>query len=368
MAAKFRRRATWQTLRKDDIKLPQLLAEFLEYHEALNDSPKTVRWYADIVTAVLRFIGPDPCLGEFTLPRIRAYQSHLRKRTKPNGEPLSDKTLQDHARVIRIFLGWLLREEYLEDDFIDRVELPKVGKKQLEILTEDEIAQLFSCLSPDLDITCRNRAICSLMVDCGLRVGEVARLNLNDVSFEESTIKVLGKGRREDVVPFGAATGRTLRRYVQHFRVHLARENERALFVSQFGGRLVLEGIKSMVDRLAVESGIERLHPHLLRHTAATRLLINGCDVHTVQRIMRHRHISTTTAYLHLLSADLQDKMRAYSPLDTIAIRIEPGSLLGTNRGRKVHDHQTATVRARTAAHSGGSVARARYSSERVAP
>lgn len=320
MAAKFRRRTTWQTLRKEEIKLSQLLAEFLEYHEALNHSPKTVRWYADIITAVSRFIGQDPTLGDLTLPRIRAYQSHLRKRTKPTGEPLSDKTLQDHARAIRIFLGWLLREEYIEDDFIDRVELPRVGKKQLEILTEDEIAQLFSCMSPDLDIECRNRAICSLMVDCGLRLGEVARLNVNDISFEESTVKVLGKGRREDIVPFGAATGRTLRRYVQHFRPYLAQENEPALFVTPFGSRLLADSIKSMMVRLAVESGIERLHPHLLRHTAATRLLMNGCDLHTVQRILRHRHISTTTAYLHLLSADLQDKMRAYSPLDTLSI------------------------------------------------
>ncbi|MEX2390117.1 MAG: tyrosine-type recombinase/integrase [Dehalococcoidia bacterium] len=307
-------------MHKDDIKLTELLAEFLEYHEALNHSPKTVRWYSDIITALCRFIGPDPDLGELTLPQIRAYQSHLRKRPKPNGDPLSDRTLQDHARVIRIFLRWLVREEYLQEDFAARVELPKVGRKHLEILTEEEIAQLFSYLSPDLDIPCRNRAICSLMVDCGLRVGEVARLNLSDVSFEDSTVKVLGKGRREDVVPFGAATGRTLRRYVQHFRLYLARESEPALFVSQYGGRLVLEGIKSMIDRLAIESGIERLHPHLLRHTAATRLLMNGCDLHTVQRILRHRHISTTTAYLHLLSADLQDKMRAYSPLDTLAL------------------------------------------------
>jgi site-specific recombinase XerD len=334
MAAKSRRRrATWQTVHKNDIKLSELLAEFLEYHEALNHSPKTVRWYSDIIAALYRFLGPDPCLGELTLPRIRAYQSHLRKRTKPNGEPLSDKTLQDHARVIRIFLNWLLREEYLQEDFASRVDLPKVGKKQLEILTEEEIARLFSHLSPDLDITCRNRAICSLMVDCGLRIGEVARLDLNDVSFEDSTVKVLGKGRREDVVPFGDATARTLRRYVQHFRLYLARDTEPALFVSQFGGRLVLESIKSMFDRLAVESGIERLHPHLLRHTAATRLLMNGCDLHTVQRILRHRHISTTTAYLHLLSADLQDKMRAYSPLDTLWNR---GSGTDNQTGRPV--------------------------------
>jgi site-specific recombinase XerD len=277
-----------------------------------------VRWYSDIIRALISFIGPDPTLGDLTIQQARAYQSHLRGRSKPNGEPLSDKTLQDHARVIRIFLNWLLREEYLQEDLASRVELPKVGKKQLEILTEEEIEQLFAQLSPDLDITCRNRAICSLMVDCGLRVSEVGNLDIDDISFEDNTVKVLGKGRREDIVPFGSATSRTLQRYVQHFRHYLANSDEPGLFVSQFGGRLAVESIKTMIDRLAETSGIERLHPHLLRHTAATRLLANGCDLHTVQRILRHRHISTTTNYLHLLNADLQDKMRAFSPLDTV--------------------------------------------------
>jgi site-specific recombinase XerD len=164
---------------------------------------------------------------------------------------------------------------------------------------------------------------------------------MKDLSFDDNTVKVLGKGRREDVVPFGSATGRTLRRYVQHFRPYLANQDEPALFVNQFGSRLTSEGIKSFFQRLAEDTGIERLHPHLLRHTAATRLLANGCDLHTVQRILRHRHISTTTVYLHLLNEDLQDKMRAFSPLDTVW-RNERDSRRPTDFRREVRKRTTS--------------------------
>jgi site-specific recombinase XerD len=144
------------------------------------------------------------------------------------------------------------------------------------------------------DRGCRNAAIVCLMADSGLRLSEVAGLDVDLVDMGEGQLRVLGKGRREAWVPFGAFTAKVLRRYLQHFRPHIANGTS-ALFVNQFGGRLGVEGIKSMIQRLRDESGISRLHPHLLRHTAATRLLANGCDLHTVQRVLRHKNVTTTT-------------------------------------------------------------------------
>ena len=307
---------------KSGIPLRDVVSEYLQYHDGLNHSPATTRWYADILLALNRFLGEEATLGDLTVPRLRAYQSHLRSRSRrPDDErPLSDETLHGHARGIRTFLSWLHREGYLDEDLARRIDLPRVGTKQLEVLTEEEIARLFQHLPLGDDQGCRNAAIVALMVDCGLRLSEVAGLDVDDVDLEDGLVRVLGKGRRQELVPFGSFTRTVLRRWIQHYRRFFA-DGTPELFPSPYGGRLTAEGIKSMVQRLAERCGIERLHPHLLRHTAATRLLANGCDLHTVQRILRHRQIETTTRYLHLLHSDVQEKMRTFSPMDRLQRR-----------------------------------------------
>lgn len=322
MAAQPRRRkVTWPKMNKDDIPLRNVIGEYLQYHDGLNHSPKTVRWYSDILFALDAFLGGKAKLANLTVPHLRAYQSHLRARRLDDGRPLSDESLHDHARGIRTFLSWLHREGYLDEDLARRIDLPRVGRKELEVLTEEELTRLFQHLPLGDDQGCRNAAVVALMVDCGLRLSEVAGLDADDVDLEEGLVRVLGKGRRQEQVPFGSFTRTVLRRWVQHYRPYFA-DGTPELFPSPYGGRLSAEGIKSMVQRLAERSGVERLHPHLLRHTAATRLLANGCDLHTVQRILRHRNVATTTRYLHLLHSDVQEKMRTFSPMDRLQRRV----------------------------------------------
>ena len=320
MTAQPRRKVTWQTVKKQEIKLSAVIEEYLQYHDGLNHSPKTIRWYADILGALNSFLGDAATIGDVAVPRLRAYQSHLRARRKPDGRPLSDESLHDYVRGIKAFLAWLRREGYVEEDLDGRIDLPRVGKKELRVLSDEELGVLFRGLPMGDDQGCRNLGIVCLMVDSGLRLSEVSKLDVDDLFLNEGLVRVQGKGRREEKVPFGASTGKALRRYTQHFRPHIANGTE-ALFVTPFGGRLSTEAIKSMIQRLAERTGIERLHPHLLRHTAATRLLANGCDLHTVQRILRHRNVTTTTRYLHLLNSDMQRKMRAFSPLDSLQQR-----------------------------------------------
>jgi site-specific recombinase XerD len=333
MARHVRHKVSWHKLNKDDIPLRGVIDEYLQYHDALNHSPKTVRWYSDILLALNAFLGANALLGELTVQRVRAYQSHLRARRKSNERPLSDETLHDHVRAVKAFLFWLQNEGYLAEDIAARIDLPRVGKKDLEVLTDEELARLFQHLPLTDDRNCRNAAVVSLMADCGLRLSEVAGLELDDVRLDEGLVRVLGKGRREEWVPFGAFTGKVLSRYVQHFRPHIA-NGTAALFVNQFGEPLGVEAIKSMFQRLAERTGLERLHPHLLRHTAATRLLSNGCDLHTVQRILRHRSVTTTTRYLHLLNSDVREKMRTFSPMDRLEQRRQNTPLAGVKGGR----------------------------------
>jgi len=114
-AQRKRRKVTWPAMNKDDIPLRNVIGEYLQYHDGLNHSPKTVRWYSDILFALNAFLGRKAHLADLTVPRMRAYQSHLRSRRLDDGRSLSDESLHDHARGIRTFLSWLHREGYLEE-------------------------------------------------------------------------------------------------------------------------------------------------------------------------------------------------------------------------------------------------------------
>lgn len=309
-----RRRKRWQDVDKRDIPVAKLVRSFLMYQEDRNHSPKTVRWYQDMLRRFTEFLGEDMRLRDLTLEGIRDYQRSRRELG------LSKFTLHAYTRTLKTFLRWMEREGYLDEDVSSKVDLPKVPKYQdvvVDVLNDEEIRRLLSNLEPTTDVGCRNRAIVCLMIESGLRLEEVSNLALVDIRLKEMCIKVHGKGDKEDYVPLGPTTHKSLARYIEHFRVP-AKAGELRLFLNIYGEPLGYEAIKSSIDRLAKSSGVRRLHPHLLRHTAATRLLANGADLHSVQRLLRHSDIRTTLRYLHLVPEQLQDKMQRFSPLSGI--------------------------------------------------
>ena len=310
-----RSRRSWHDVDKSDIRLEDVLRSFLMNQEDRNHSPKTVRWYSDMLGRFADALGPEARTNDIDAEAIRRYLRSVRA----NG--FSKFTNHAYARTLKTFLRWLEREGYLEGSVSRQVEMPKVPKYEdvtIDVLTDEEIAHLLSLLDPSTDVGCRDRAIVCLMMESGLRLDEVARLRVDDVHVKKMYVKVHGKGDKEGYVPIGPTTLKALSRYLAHFRVPADPRN-RALFLNIFGEPLRYESIKSAFSRLAIRSGITRLHPHLLRHTAATRMLANGADVHTVQRMLRHADIRTTLRYLHLVPEQLHEKMRLFSPLAGVA-------------------------------------------------
>ncbi|HXG35376.1 MAG TPA: tyrosine-type recombinase/integrase [Dehalococcoidia bacterium] len=305
------RRRRWQEVDKNDILIADLVRSFLLEQEDRNHSPKTVRWYADMLGRFSCAVGLQGRLGDLEPGKITAYL----RGTKENG--VSKFTAHAYARTLKTFLRWLEREGYLEKPLSPHVQLPKVPRYQdvaIEVLSEEEIMRVLGSLESTTDVGCRDRAIVCLMLECGLRLEEVANLHVEDVHLKEMYLKVHGKGDKEAYVPMGPTTQKAVGRYLAHFRVP-ADPKTKALFLNIYGEPLKYEAIKSLVSRLAAKSGVDRLHPHLLRHTAATRMLANGADVHSVQRLLRHSDIRTTMRYLHLLPGQLQEQMHLYSPL-----------------------------------------------------
>jgi site-specific recombinase XerD len=311
MMASQQRRRRWQDVDKSQLRVADLVGSFLTHQEDRNHSPKTVRWYRDMLGRFLAFAGEDTRLRELTPDAVRSYQHSVQ------ATDTSKFTRHAYMRTLKTFVRWLEREEYIEPRLAHRIEMPKVPRYDdvtIDVLSDDEITRLLHVLEPTTDVGSRNRAIVCLMLECGLRLDEVVSLQVNDVRVKDMYLRVHGKGDKESYVPIGPTTQKALARYSEHFRIP-ASPAQLAFFLNIYGEPLGYEAVKSTFDRLAKASGISRLHPHLLRHTAATRMLANGADIHSVQRLLRHSDIRTTLRYAHLAPDQLQEKMRLFSPM-----------------------------------------------------
>jgi len=156
------------------------------------------------------------------------------------------------------------------------------------------------------------------MLDAGLRISEVTGLRTADLNLEAGWLKVLGKGSKERIVPFGAAAQRALWRYAHHYRPEPLGPDV-YFFLTLDGRPLGTSGLTSTVKRIATRSGVPRLHPHLCRHTFATRYLINGGDVFSLQQILGHTTLEMVRRYVNLASAHVAVQHRKFSPMDQIA-------------------------------------------------
>ena len=318
-------RKRWHEVKKRDIPLESAIRAYLLHHEDMNHSAKTVRWYSDMLDRFLTFLGPDAKISQIDTDIIRKYLREIRRRD------FKQFTMHAYARTLKTFLRWLDKEGYTDEGLANSIDMPKVPRYQdvtIDVLNDEEIAHLLGMFDPMTDVGARDRTMVCLMLESGLRLGEVAGLKEEDVHLKDMYIRVRGKGGKENYVPLGPTTHKALTRYLTVFRVP-ASAGVKEVFLNVYGEPLKYESIKTNFERLAVKSGITRLHPHLLRHTAATKMLANGADVHSVQRLLRHSDIRTTLRYLHLTPSQLQEKMQAFSPLTGIAeprVRLMPRS------------------------------------------
>jgi site-specific recombinase XerD len=168
----------------------------------------------------------------------------------------------------------------------------------------------------------RNQTIFMLLLDTGLRIGELINLKLDDIHMEDGYLKVLGKGKKERIVPIGSNAQKVMQRYL--FR-HRNRNNDGVndlVFLSVYGQPLTLNSMKLMFRRLARLSGVSRLHAHLCRHTFATRFLINGGDVFILQQILGHSSLEMVRNYVNLASSQITLQHRKFSPLDHLNLKM----------------------------------------------
>ncbi|SMG11429.1 site-specific tyrosine recombinase XerD [Arenibacter troitsensis] len=227
---------------------------------------------------------------------------------------------RSQARVIsglKSFFNYLVFEDYRQDNPMELIESPKVGRKLPDTLSEEEINALIGAIDLSKPEGERNRAILETLYGCGLRVSELLDLKLSDLYFEEDFIKVTGKGDKQRFVPISEINKKYINIYRKEIRIHLTIKKgaEDILFLNRRGNKLTRAMIFTVIKQLAQDIGLKKsISPHTFRHSFATHLLQNGADLRAIQQMLGHESITTTEVYMHVDRTHLAEVMNRYHP------------------------------------------------------
>lgn len=227
-----------------------------------------------------------------------------------HGAGLSPRSLARALAAIRAFVRWGLKQGVFERDPTVSVRPPKIRRTLPATLDVDEAARLMIPeAGDDSPETCRDRALMELLYSSGLRLAEVAALDLTDIDLAEGLVRVTGKGSKTRIVPVGSKAREAIKAWLKA-RATLAPPEEQALFVSRRGTRLARRSIEARISHWAKKLGFDRrVYPHLLRHAFATHVLESSGDLRAVQELLGHASLATTQIYTHL---DFQHLARTY--------------------------------------------------------
>jgi integrase/recombinase XerC len=267
----------------------KVFEQFLEYLKVVKDASRhTLRNYAIDLEAFGKFYHWDAPEG-IDRRTIRSFLAELSNSGK------SKRTIARKLSSLRSFFKFLLKQNIIQVDPTEDLETPKLEKKIPPSLAYEQVERLFS--QPDISefLGLRDRAIMELFYSSGLRLSELVSLNITDVDHEALLIKLKGKGKKERIVPITRNASSWLRRYVEHPE---RQTTTQPLFLNKYGDRLSDRSVDRKFKEYLKQSSLSaRITPHTIRHTIATHWLENGMDLKTIQALLGHSSLATTTIY-----------------------------------------------------------------------
>lgn len=280
-------------------QLVQAFVGHLAYERRL--SVHTWKNYARDIHVLLRQ------LNETALMEVQSYQIRL-VIAQLHSKGLSGRSLARMLSAWRRFFQYLMRDHRFQHNPCIGLRVPRSQKKLPSALSPDMTAQLLTFSAIDV-LAMRDLAMLELFYSSGLRLAELAQLKPSDVDFQEGTVRVMGKGGKERVVPVGKQALDSLKNWLEK-RKTMIKTNEDALFLSQRGKAISVRTISHRLKERGVLQGMhQNVHPHMLRHSFASHLLQSSGDLRAVQEMLGHAHITSTQVYTHL---DFQHLARIY--------------------------------------------------------
>ena len=280
------------------------IAQFLNFLAVeKNASPNTIAAYRNDLAQFFKFVSG----GAGGVPDLRAINGEtlLRYVESLRNNDYKDATVARKVAAVKSFFGFLSAESAIDSDPTEQLKSPQVGKSLPRALSVSEVDELLE--QPGRRNTPesrRDKAMLEVLYATGLRVTELVSLDVSDIALESDpvTVRCLGKGERERVLPLHQRPVDELRQYIFHVRPRLVRNRrEPALFVNRRGERLTRQGFWLILKNYAREAKLDKaITPHTLRHTYATHMLSGGMPLRNVQDALGHASISTTQIYTHL--------------------------------------------------------------------
>lgn len=313
-------RTRWERMQKTELSLLQL-GELLITDKAYGGkSSQTVVWYEGAIRRYAEWLERqrlEPTLQNFTLDLVRRYVVDLQQRPAHEFHPLvptqdrqlSDYSINSYVRALRAFSNWLQAEGYTSQPILARLKAPRVTRKVQVILCLEEIADIVASLNPRTEMGARDQAIFLLLLDTGMRAGELCGLRLGDVHLDEGYAMVLGKGRKQRPVKIGARAAKAVRFYLLHWRKpalpHIDHvfvtcrgvSSDVDVLAPSPGQPLTVPALGRIFRRIGRATGIPRLHPHLLRHTFACVHLKRYRDPFALKSLLGHTTLTMTNHY-----------------------------------------------------------------------
>ena len=198
---------------------------------------------------------------------------------------------------------------------MSKYELPKTEKKLPQVLSLEEIFKVINHIDDMTPAGKRNKSMMLLLVSTGMRISELVHLEINDINHSVSNVRVIGKGNKERLIPLDQETFHYVYSYMQNERSFFDKKNSLWLFMMNDGRRMTRENFYNILQKLVLEAGVrDHFTPHMLRHTFATTLLENHCDLRSIQVMLGHQDISTTTIYTHVTHKQIMDDYNKFHP------------------------------------------------------
>ena len=224
----------------------------------------------------------------------------------------SELTIAKDISALRAFGEYLVRKNYWTENLALLLDRPKAGRHLPKVLSVEQTDELLSSIDTSEPLGVRDDALFELIYSCGLRISEACGLLVSNVHFEEHLILVHGKGDKERLVPFGEIAAKKLQKYMEEVRPELVKgRNISEVFVNYKGEPISRKGVWKRFQQMEALSGV-KAKVHTLRHSFATHLLAGGADLRSVQELLGHSDLSTTTIYTHVTDTQLEDAHKKY--------------------------------------------------------